>query len=145
MKKISRILSSIFLVMYISYLLNLVFFSTHYGRGYFHRSYNFIPFKTIVEYIFFSHNLNATFVNIAGNILAFVPMGFLTPIAFNRINKFKDIAILSLIATISIEIIQCIIGVGTCDIDDVILNWIGGIIGFHIYIVILKKIKNNPY
>ncbi|WFD09396.1 VanZ family protein [Tepidibacter hydrothermalis] len=145
MKKISRILSLIFLVMYIIYLLYLVFFSKDYGRGYFHRSYNFIPFKTIIEYMFFSPNLKATVVNIAGNILAFVPMGFLVPAAFNRINKYKDISIVVLIATISIEITQFIIGVGTCDIDDVILNWIGGIIGFYMYKVLLKKIKNNPY
>jgi glycopeptide antibiotics resistance protein len=125
--------------MYVTYLLYLVFFSKYYGRGYFHRSYNLIPFKTIIEYMFFSNNLNATVVNIVGNILAFVPMGFLVPIVFNRINKFKNIAILVLMVTISIEVTQFIIGVGTCDVDDVILNWIGGMIGFYIYNFTLSK------
>lgn len=143
MKKVSNILSSTLLFMYIIYLLYLVFFSTYYGRGYFHRSYNFIPFKTIVEYMFFSSSLNATVLNIVGNILAFVPMGFLVPIVFSKINRFKCIAILVLISTISIEIIQFIIGVGTCDIDDVILNWLGGVIGFQIYKILINKIKNN--
>lgn len=145
MRRVSNILSSILLYMYIIYLLYLVFFSSYYGRGYFHRSYNFIPFKTIIEYIFFSPSLNATVLNIVGNILAFVPMGFLVPIVFSKINRFKLIAILVLISTVSIEIIQFGIGVGTCDIDDVILNWIGGIIGFELSKVLSKKIRENPY
>lgn len=144
MKKVCKTSSGILLLMYVIYLLYLVFFSTYYGRGYFHRSYNFIPFKTIIEYIFCSHNLDATVINIVGNILAFVPMGFLVPITFIKINRFKYIAIVVLVATTSIEVIQFIIGVGTCDIDDVILNCIGGIIGFKIYKVLINKIENNP-
>ena len=141
MKKIPRIFSSIFLIVYIRYLVYLVFLSPYYGRGYLHRSYNFIPFKTIIEYTFFSHNLNISVVNIVGNILAFVPMGFLVPIVFSKANSLKNIVIIVLIATNCIEIIQFISGVGTCDVDDVILNLIGGIIGFQTYKIVSKKIN----
>ena len=136
MKKITRIFSSILLIVYIGYLLYLVFLSPYYGRGYLHRSYNLIPFKTIIKYAFSSHNLKISVVNIVGNIFAFLPMGFLVPLAIPKANKFKNIVIIVLIATSCIEIIQLIMGVGTCDVDDVILNLVGGIIGFKIYKVL---------
>lgn len=141
MKKFSKLVRSVFLLLYMSYLLYLVFLSPYYGRGDFHRSYNLIPLKTILEYAFLSHNLKATLINIVGNILAFAPMGFLVPIVFPKYNNFKRISIIILIATSSIEIIQFIVGVGTCDIDDIILNWVGGIIGFKTYRLFLRSKK----
>lgn len=139
MKRFSKILYGSFLLLYISYLFYLVFLSSYYGRGYFHRSYNLIPLKTILEYASLSYSLKVILINIAGNILAFVPMGFLVPIVFSKFNKFKTTAIVILLATTFIEITQFAIGVGICDIDDIILNWIGGIIGFQIYRIFLNR------
>jgi glycopeptide antibiotics resistance protein len=126
----------LFLILFVTYLLYLfylVFFSAYYGRAYHHRNYNFIPLKTIGEYLFLKHGIKATIVNIGGNILAFMPLGFLYPIIHKKERNHKDILIVALILTCFIEIIQYIVGVGTCDMDDVLLNVIGGLLGYILY------------
>lgn len=123
----------ILFVGYLLYLFYLVFFSAYYGRGYGHRNYNFVPLKTIVEYLYLKHGIKATIVNIGGNILAFMPLGFLYPIIYKKVNHYKKILIVSFILTIFIEIVQYIAGVGTCDVDDVLLNVLGGLIGYILY------------
>ncbi len=142
-KSIIRILCTIFLLLYIIYLLYLVFFSSYYGRAFSHRSINFVPFKTIIAFTDLStHSLNAIITNLLGNIAAFVPMGFLIPITFNiRNNRFIKVFIVVLFATICIELSQYIMRVGTCDIDDVILNVLGGMVGYVIFFLWDRIIK----
>lgn len=139
---IFKIVIKILFIIYMSYLFYLVFLSSYYGRTVIHRNYNIIPFKTIGEFLFFNHNIRAILRNIGGNIAAFVPMGFLLPLGFPKMNKESKIFAVILAATLSIEISQFIFGVGTCDVDDVILNFIGGIIGYKIYTFIpFKSVK----
>ena len=128
-----KISTKIIFFIYLFYLFYLVFLSSFYGRGVIHRNYNFIPFKTISEFLFFSDNMRAILRNIVGNIAAFVPMGFLLPLVFSKMNKHHKVFAVILTATLFIEISQFIFGVGTCDVDDVVLNFIGGIIGYEIY------------
>ncbi|QZY54158.1 VanZ family protein [Crassaminicella profunda] len=132
-KQALRKLFCILFIAYLLYLLYLVFFSTYYGRDYHHGSYNFMPLKTISQYLFLKHGIKATIVNIGGNILAFMPLGFLYPIVWKKANKYKYILSVSLILTCFIEIVQYIVGVGTCDIDDVLLNVVGGLLGYILY------------
>jgi glycopeptide antibiotics resistance protein len=75
-------------------------------------------------------------LNLAGNIIAFMPMGFLLPIVFKRLNKFQNTVLVSLFFTVLIEVSQYILAVGVSDIDDVILNLAGAVIGYLIYIFI---------
>jgi len=103
-----------------------------------HRSINIIPFSTILQYLTSSINPNIIRTNILGNIEAFIPMGFLLPINFKKLRKFKKVLLVVFIVTFSIEVLQYITGVGASDIDDVILNVIGGILGYLIYRIILK-------
>jgi len=128
-----KVSAKILLLIYLSHLFYLVFISSYYGRGFVHRNYNLIPFKTISEFLFFSHNMKAILRNIGGNIAAFIPMGFLLPLAFSKLNKYTKVFATILTATLFIEISQFIFGVGTFDVDDVILNFIGGIFGYKIY------------
>lgn len=123
---------------YILYLFYLVFFSHYYGRGEFHRSYNLVPFKTITDFIFNTSNIKIILINIVGNILAFVPLGFLLPMAFAKFNRLRKVLTITLVTTISIELSQYIFGVGACDIDDIILNVLGGIVGFGAYKFLFK-------
>lgn len=120
-------------IIYIVYLMYLTLFSCYYGRGYFHRSLNLIPFKTMVEYLHSNYNPRIIFTNLIGNIAAFLPMGLLSPLIFKRINSFKKITWIIFISSLTIEISQYILGVGTTDIDDIILNTLGGIVGFCLY------------
>ena len=142
-KYLKSISATIFII-YISYLIYLTFFDHFYGRGFTHRSINIIPFKTIIKFLSSSYNFDIVVTNIAGNIAAFVPMGFLLPIVFNRLSGLFRVFIVCLSATLSIEIFQYVTGAGVSDIDDVLLNVLGGLLGYLIYkgiTILMKKVK----
>ncbi|MBS4219783.1 VanZ family protein [Bacillus sp. FJAT-49711] len=98
---------------------------------------NLIPFHTISQY-FFTTNVNVdnwgglSLVNIVGNMLVFSPIGIFVPILWSRMRSFSKILFLGLGITCFIELIQLFIGRST-DIDDVILNVIGVLIGYSMY------------
>lgn len=147
-----KYISSTMLILYLSYLIYLTFFAHTYGRNVFHRRLNIVPFKTIIKFLTSSYNLKVIMTNIAGNIAAFVPMGFLLPIAFNRLNSFRRVLMVVFSATMSIEIFQYIFAVGTSDVDDVILNVLGGILGYFMMKIsvgllslIYEKSNKNKY
>ncbi len=101
---------------------------------------NFIPFATILE-IARTHYFTAAIMQVLLNIVLFIPLGILVPMCFQNKN-LKAVASLSLIASLSIELIQFIQNIiygapfKFTDIDDVILNVSGGIIGYGIYYLI---------
>ena len=89
---------------------------------------NFIPFKEILRYKISSK----LFVkNVLGNLIMFLPFGFFVSYYLNVSKKILPV-ILSLISSFSIEIVQLAIG-RVFDVDDIILNVLGSIIGFHLY------------
>lgn len=71
-------------------------------------------------------------INIFGNILIFVPFGFLG-IVFPKLNQFSILILDFLFAIIILESFQYFTRLGVFDIDDVILNTVGVAIGFWIY------------
>lgn len=94
---------------------------------------NYIPFKVIIDYIKQVHSFDDWFIkNLACNIIMFIPFGFLVPLFVKR-NKLWQVVIYGIILSIIIEFIQVVLTVGTGDIDDVILNSFGLLIGFGIY------------
>ncbi len=80
---------------------------------------------------------------LVSNILMFVPLGFLMPIAFPKLRSFWRMSLCALGITVLIEIVQYFTG-RSADIDDVIMNTVGGMIGFGIYagINLLFRQKN---
>lgn len=89
---------------------------------------NFIPFKEIFRYQIGSR----LFIkNIVGNILLFLPYGYFASYYLNN-NKVWPTALLTIIVSFTIETVQLKIG-RTFDVDDIILNTCGGIIGGFIY------------
>lgn len=100
---------------------------------------NFIPFRTIKSYIKYS-GLFHCLVNILGNVIIFIPIGLLLPIILNRYKSFFKIIIISFSISIIIEFIQFFIG-RSVDIDDIILNTIGGLLGYIVYTLLPKRYK----
>lgn len=98
---------------------------------------NFTPFKEMFRYTLGS---NLFIKNVIGNMVMFMPYGFFTGY-FLKINKVSVVLLLSMLVSTSIEIIQGYIG-RVFDIDDIILNVIGSIIGFLIY-KLFNKIKDR--
>ncbi|MEY8302833.1 VanZ family protein [Anaerosalibacter bizertensis] len=103
---------------------------------------NMAPFRTMKPYLtnFFSM---FAFKNILGNILPFIPFGFLLPIAYNK--NFFQVLLISFIGIIFIEIFQLITMLGYCDIDDIILNLIGCMIGYGIFCCYQHCIRKEIY
>ena len=100
---------------------------------------NFIPFKEMFRY---DIGTDKFIKNILGNVMLFVPYGFLASYLLGN-KKFSIITILLLIVSTTIETVQYYIG-RVFDIDDIILNLFGGIVGFLIFIgidAIRNKIK----
>lgn len=69
--------------------------------------------------------------NIIGNIIMFIPFGFFTSY-YLKLNKKRTIFYLTLIVSVVIELIQLKIG-RAFDVDDIILNMVGSMIGFFLY------------
>ena len=99
------------------------------------RRYNLAPLKTIAGYIenYKGYGASVLLINLVGNIVAFMPLGFLLPLVFKRTNRFTVITQITLLTSITAEICQVIFNVGGLDIDDVLLNTIGGVLGYLIY------------
>ncbi len=128
-----EVIALIFIV-YILCLFHVVTFQDdNYGVS------NFVPFKEIFRYEMGSDKF---IKNVMGNIMLFVPYGFLASYYLNN-KKIGVITILTLITTVTIETVQYYIG-RVFDIDDIILNLVGSIVGFLIFIglgAIRNKIK----
>lgn len=98
---------------------------------------NFIPFHTIYDFSFNSNPgvdewSSVVLVNLVGNLVMFIPIGFLAPIIWKRLNCFRNTLILGLSVTCFIEFVQYFIG-RSSDIDDVFLNTIGVLMGYYIF------------
>lgn len=125
MKKLLLYLSFTF---YLCFLFYLLFFS-HYRRSVEGiLAYNLIPFKTIDGYfsVFSGLSLTDQFV---GNIVAFIPFGFLIVFLITRLT-FGSTLILTFLLSLCMECLQIGFRVGAFDVDDLLLNTLGGVIGF---------------
>lgn len=88
---------------------------------------NLIPFRTIVG--FFRHFVPDVFlVNIIGNIVMFMPWGFGLVLLWKRNQSVGRILLLCFLITVIIEALQLFIG-RSVDVDDLILNFLGGVMG----------------
>ena len=96
---------------------------------------NFIPFQTIVPYI--TEWYSVSFINIVANIFIFSPIGFFVPLLWKNWQDFRKIIALGVATTFFIEFFQLFIGRST-DIDDIILNTIGVIIGYSVFMLYLS-------
>jgi glycopeptide antibiotics resistance protein len=98
--------------------------------------FNIEPFRTIKSFSK-GHGVELFVINIVSNIILFIPWGFGLPLLWKKNQRLPRLLLLCLSLTVIIEIIQLFIKRNT-DIDDVILNFIGGVIGAVIYYIIAK-------
>ena len=115
--------NELMLILFIVYLLILFSVVTYPVNEYGKNNFNF--FKEIMRYKLGS---NLFIQNIIGNILMFIPFGMFLNAYFNI--KRLSLVIITILYSLSIEIIQMIIG-RVFDVDDIILNLFGAILGWH--------------
>lgn len=141
-KETWRIVAILAFLAYLLLLAYLLFFSSTYGRtvemGY---RYNLTPFLEIrrglkhIETVGYRYVL----VNIAGNVVAFMPFGFLLPLITERKMNTIKVFFFSLLLTICAESLQLVSRTGAFDVDDLILNTIGGVLGYWCYVLLLGR------
>ena len=100
---------------------------------------NFIPFKEILRYGFGS---NLFYRNVFGNMILFLPYGLFVS-SYIKSDRWYLVLILAFITSISIECTQLLIG-RVFDIDDVILNICGALVGFLLYRIFYKLQDKVP-
>lgn len=107
--------------------------------------YNLTLFSEIKRFwnMRYSYGWGVTLVNLLGNIICFMPFGFLLP-TISRKKVFKNIlsvTLLTMVFSMLIETAQLVLKVGAFDVDDILLNTLGGMAG---YIVMkLTKIRKH--
>ncbi|MUK88508.1 VanZ family protein [Ornithinibacillus sp. L9] len=106
---------------------------------------NIIPFKNTIEYLtgFERFNTDIIINNTLGNILIFLPLGIFLPLLFKKYRRFTKVFVTSIVISFSVEILQLVLKIGQFDIDDVILNTTGSIVGFFL-LKIIKSVLTIP-
>lgn len=136
-KEKHRLAAGILFVIYFIVLFYFLFFSEEMGRTYSERAYhyNLVPFKEIGRFLKYWRALGtkAVLLNIVGNVAAFVPFGIFLPTFSARCRKFWRTTYYSFELSLLVELLQLITKVGSFDVDDLLLNTLGGILGFFIY------------
>lgn len=93
---------------------------------------NFMPFRTIKMYIDYAYKLNSV-ENLAGNVLVFMPLGFLLPLVSDELQRFSEVFINVFTFVLGIEVFQLFSAFGAFDVDDILLNCLGAAIGYGCY------------
>ena len=159
----------IFFVLYLIFLIYLTLFDVSWLRSGFDffnfdnlaDRVNLIPFHTIFSFINDFDSLISTkqiFLNLFGNIFAFMPMALFLPLFFKKQGKIGYFIITLVIIILGIETVQLITGFGRFDIDDLILNLFGAVLAYlvlnirymrdlihNIFLLEGNKISRNEY
>lgn len=140
----TRIFFGLILLLYLAFLTRsilfkkgLTYFKNHFGNEYQHYSVregwkhaNTVPFSTI-KLFYNSRSLSSEYKenNLLGNLLGFMPFGFLLPLVFPWFGRFFRILFAGLLLSLGYECTQLLFGLGIFDVDDLILNTAGTAIG----------------
>ena len=125
------------LLAFITYILLL--FELVTSRDVYMPGTNLIPFREMFRYPIGSENF---YQQVVGNIILFMPFGFFATY-YTKVNKIRNISLITFLVSLTIEIVQKFIG-RSFDIDDIILNVIGGVSGFLIYVALDAIRKKLP-
>lgn len=109
---------------------------------------NLRPFQTVCRYL----RLLAThpgpylrrhaLANLAGNVVLFIPLGFFLPAVLSKLRAFWRTLLCTLLGIAAIEVLQLVLKVGCCDIDDLLLNTLGASAGYLLF-YLLRRIKRK--
>lgn len=97
---------------------------------------NLKPFVYLFDY----PTMKKALLNLIGNIAMFIPLGIVWPVAFKKLNTHGKVIAAGVGVSATIELLQLPFFDRATDIDDLILNSAGFLIGYGIYLLV-KKIK----
>lgn len=127
----------IFSLLFVVYALLLfeLLTSTEYSAS----GLNLVPFREILRYDIHSE---AFLYSVIGNIVIFIPFGYFVS-SYVKAKNISPIFVIALITSLTVELVQLRIG-RAFDIDDILLNVVGAIIGFLLYIAITAIKRHLP-
>ncbi|MBS6194422.1 MAG: VanZ family protein [Clostridiales bacterium] len=139
-KKRIRLISWILFVLYILLLIYLLFLAEGYGRKDFalrEYQYNLRPFREIRRFWVYRERIGYIFVllNLGGNIVGFLPFGFFLPILGYRFRNGGLVCLLGFSLSLLVECVQLVYKVGSFDVDDILLNTLGAVLGYVMFAV----------
>jgi glycopeptide antibiotics resistance protein len=139
----------IFLVLCMLVLARYILFkkSPHYYKDFFMgehhlqlikigwRRANLRPFAVISSILRDGVSSKTVIKNIGGNIVGFIPLGILLPLLFSPLRHWWKTTLTIFLISLSFETTQLITGWGMFDVDDLILNTLGGLAGYILYFI----------
>lgn len=144
-KRSSRPVCWILFLCYIAVLVYFLFFAEEYGRGGDSSfRYNLVLFQEIKRFIKYRAIIGkeAVFLNLLGNVAAFMPFGFFLPLLSEKERRLLMITLLTFELSLVVEVVQLFTGRGSFDVDDLLLNTIGGMLGYgcyHLFAAVRRK------
>ena len=131
--KVFRAFGKVLFILYVGFLIYFLFLAEWYGRTEISEEYryNLELFKEIRRFITYREQLG-TFVvaaNLLGNIVIFIPYGFFVSMAGRTRGLF------SMFLSLAVETVQLVTRVGSFDVDDILLNTIGGVLGYFAFVL----------
>ncbi|MBQ8662564.1 MAG: VanZ family protein [Eubacterium sp.] len=148
-RKYEKIVFRILFAIYVLLVIYFLFFAETTGRTISDRTYhyNLILFKEIKRFIVYREQLGmfAVTANLLGNVLIFLPFGMLVPFLTKRFKTFWSVALLTFEMSVLVELVQLVTKVGSCDVDDILLNTIGGMLGFVCYAIAVRCRRKVHY
>jgi len=148
-KKKRKLLKWVCFLAYLLFLGYLLFYSSGFDRvEHEEYRYNITMFQEIMRYYNLgmrTGNWTLFVMNVIGNIVVFMPIGMFLPSLFSRCRNIFFTTILTLEISLCVELVQLLTKVGSFDVDDLLLNTIGGICGYIVYMVYLitRKVLNK--
>lgn len=103
---------------------------------------NFTFFKTIRMYIEYWGRINS-FENLIGNIVIFIPYGLLLPLVWRKGNSCFSFLLSALVFILGVELVQMWTNFGAFDVDDILLNLLGALLGYFVYSLAIKRFVKN--
>jgi glycopeptide antibiotics resistance protein len=99
---------------------------------------NFVPFKTIAFELSGQRNHLISMLNLAGNIILFLPVGILAAVVFESFSWTRAL-LLGVASGLSCELLELIFHVGIFDVDDVMLNALGVMLGYGLSLLFHRR------
>lgn len=135
MKKKIKISGKILLVLYILLLIYFLFFAERYGQASFDERqyrYNLVLFQEIRRFWTYREQLGSLAVaaNLLGNVVGFIPLGFIPPVVSSNARGFFFITFSGFALSLCVETAQLITKLGCFDVDDLVMNTLGTAIGY---------------
>ena len=137
-------------ILYIVLLLYLMFFADLAERGVMAKAeytYNLRPFVEIRRYLLNAQQigLKGVLLNLWGNVFGFMPLGFVLPTFSRRCRRYwYNTVFAAYLLSWLIEMAQLFLRAGSCDVDDILLNTLGGFCGY-ICFHLTQRLRSRRY